>query len=114
MHLAHSSSYGHKPASKVQTSAAEKQKLLDSLPIDVPTLKALLSYLDRNAVTPCDHRLRETVEFLQSRAIDPTKVVPWLQKHGGHCDCRVIYDLYDVVGDLVGWHLDEEADGKHE
>lgn len=94
---------------KAQVRAAEKQKLLDSLPIDIPMLKELLSYLNRDTAPPCDHTLREAIEFMESKNIDPAKVVPWLQEHGGYCDCEVIYNVYDAVGDLVGWHLDEET-----
>lgn len=94
---------------KAQAKAAEKQKLLDSLPIDTSRLKDLLSYLGRDNAPPCDHPLRETVEFLESEKIGPAKIVPRFQEHGGYCDCEVIYSVYDAVGNLVGWHLDEEA-----
>ena len=94
---------------KAQVKAAEKQKLFASLPVDIPTLKDLLSYLNKDPALPCDHTLRGTTEFLTSRQIDPAKVIPWLQEHGGFCDCEVIYNVYDAVGDLVGWHLDEET-----
>jgi len=94
---------------KVQAKAAEKKKLRDSLPLDIPALKDLLSHLSRDTAPPCDHTLREATEFLESNKIDPGKVVPWLHAHGGYCDCEVIYNVYDAVGDLVGWHLDEET-----
>jgi hypothetical protein len=93
---------------KAQVRAEEQQKLFDSLPIDIATLKDLLSYLNKDPAPPCSHTHQETIEFLKSRDIDPAKVIPWLQRHGGYCDCEVIYNVYDKVGDLVGWHLDEE------
>jgi hypothetical protein len=94
---------------KAQAKAAERQKLIESLPVDIPTLKDLLCYLNKDPAPPCNHTLRETTEFLESRKIDLTTVIPWLQQHGGFCDCEVIYNVYDAVGDLVGWHLDEET-----
>lgn len=61
---------------KAQVRAAEQQKLLDSLPVDIQTLKDLLSYLNKDPAPPCNHTHRQTSEFLKSRDIDPAKV--WL------------------------------------
>jgi len=94
---------------KAQVKAAEAQKLIESLPLDISTLKDLLTYLNKDPAPPCKHTHRETIEFLESRNIDPATVIPWLQNHGGFCDCEVIYNVYDAVGDLVGWHLDAET-----
>ena len=94
---------------KAQARAAERQKLLDSLPVDLGTLKELLSFLGKEPASPCSHTYKETTEFLKSRNIDPMVVIPWLREHGGFCDCEVIYNVYDAVGDLVGWHLDAPA-----
>lgn len=92
---------------KAQFKSIEQQKLLESLPLDIQSLKDLLSHLDKNSAQPCDHTLRETIEFLTEHNIDTGKVIPWLQEHGGYCDCEVIYNVYDAIGDLVDWHLDE-------
>ncbi len=93
---------------KAQFRAAERQKLLESLPVDVETLKELLSSLNKVPSPPCAHTHQETIAFLRSRNIDPDAIIPWLREHGGYCDCEVIYNVYDAVGDLVGWHLDAE------
>jgi hypothetical protein len=100
---------GRKRELKAQVKVAEAQKLIESLPLDISTLKDLLSYLNKDPAPPCNHTHRETIEFLESRNIDPATVIPWLQDHGGFCDCEVIYNVYDAVGDLVGWHLDAET-----
>ena len=94
---------------KAQARAAEQQKLLESLPMEIATLQDLLSYLNKDTAPTCNHSYRETIEFLKSRNIDPVTVIPWLQENGGFCDCEVIYNVYDAVGDLVGWHLDAET-----
>ena len=91
---------------KAEFKAAERRKLQESLPMEVDTLKELLSYLGREGAPPCDHTLKETVEFLQGRGIDPRNVLPWLHNYGGYCDCEVVFNVYDAVGDIVGWHLD--------
>ncbi|MBH1987357.1 MAG: DUF2695 domain-containing protein [Burkholderiales bacterium] len=94
---------------KAQVRAAERQRLLDSLPMDITTLKDLLPFLNKDPAPPCSHTHQETIEFLRSRDIDPAVVIPWLKENGGFCDCEVIYNVYDAVGDLVGWHLDRKT-----
>ncbi len=94
---------------KSQYKKNEQETLRASIPMEIDQLKALLSYLNRDDAPECDHTLRETVEFLRSRNLDPDTIVPWLLDHGGGCDCEVIYNVYDEVGDIVGWHLDENA-----
>lgn len=41
--------------------------------------------------------------------MDPESIAPWLNYHGGFCDCEVVGNVYDDVGDLVGCHLDREG-----
>ncbi len=85
----------------------EQDKLLASLPMSLDDLKDILSYLNRESAPACDHTLKEAIEFSKSRNLDLELVVPWLHEHGGFCDCEVIFNVYDDVGDIVGWHLDE-------
>lgn len=94
---------------KAQYKQNEQDEIRASIPIDIDELKDLLSYLNRESAPACDHTLRETVEFLKSKKINPEIVIPWLGEHGGFCDCEVIYNVYDDVGDIVGWHLDENS-----
>ncbi len=94
---------------KAQFKKNEKDALRGSIPTEIGELKALLTFLNRENAPDCDHTLRETIAFLKSRCVDPEKLVPWLNEHGGYCDCEVIFNVYDVVGDIVGWHLDEDA-----
>jgi hypothetical protein len=80
-----------------------------SIPLSIEDLKELLRFLGRRGAPPCDHTLREAVEFLKARKLDTSKVVPWLRQNGGFCDCEVIFNVYDKVGDIVGWCLDKNA-----
>ena len=64
-------------------------------------LKELFDFLDREGASPCDHTLRETIEFLRERDLDVGRIVPWLQEHGGYCDCEVIYNVEDIFGEIV-------------
>ncbi|MBN2579778.1 MAG: DUF2695 domain-containing protein [Pirellulales bacterium] len=79
----------------------EKKKLLDSIPMSHADLRDLFALLDREDASPCDHTLRETIEFLEKRKLDVDKIVPWLQEHGGYCDCEVIYNVESEFGELI-------------
>lgn len=86
----------------------ERDALIASIPLAHEVLRDLFDYLDRENPPPCDHTLRETVEFLTTRGIDPHRVVPWLQSHGGYCDCEVIYNVEEKFGEIVGRSSDGE------
>lgn len=94
---------------KAQFKRSEQDALKSSIPMEIGELKELLSFLNREDAPPCDHTLKESIDFLRSRGLVPEKIVPWLQEHDGFCDCEVIFNVYDDVGDIVGWHLDENA-----
>lgn len=80
----------------------EREKLVASIPIPHLDLRDLFDFLDREDAPECDHTLRETTEFLVSRSLDPAIVTPWLQQHGGYCDCEVIYNVEEKFGEIVG------------
>lgn len=92
---------------KAQFKHKEHEALLASIPMTIDDLKDLLTHLDREDVPDCDHTLKEATEFLIKRNLNPDKIIPWLNEHGGYCDCEVIYNVYEDVGDIVGWHLEE-------
>src|SRR5690349_10843967 len=80
----------------------ERQKLIASIPMSHQDLRDLFDHLDRQDAPPCDHTLRETLDFLRQRGLDADRVVPWLEEHGGFCDCEVIYNVDDKFGEIVG------------
>ena len=94
---------------KAQYKRDEQEALRASIPMSIEELKSLLSYLNRVDAPECDHTLKESIHFLESHNLNPEVVVPWLIEHGGGCDCEVIYNVYDDVGEIVGWHLDNNA-----
>ena len=98
-----------KKALKAKFKQQEQQTLLDSLPMKSARLKELFSYLNREDAPACDHTLKETIQFLQTHSLEVDNTVNWLNEHGGYCDCEVVYNVYDEVGDIVGWHLEEEC-----
>lgn len=94
---------------KAQYKQNEQDAIRASIPMEIEELKDLLSFLNREEAPECDHTHKETIEYLTSHNQNLEKIIPWLIEHGGGCDCEVIYNVYDDVGDIVGWHLDEGA-----
>lgn len=80
----------------------EKQKLIASIPIPHVDLKELFDFLDRPNPPPCDHTLRETLQFLEKKKLSAERIVPWLQEYGGYCDCEVIFNVEEKFGPIVG------------
>jgi hypothetical protein len=80
----------------------EHQKLVASIPMPQSDLRALFDFLDREDAPQCDNTLQETIQFLQQRGLDVERIVPWLQEHGGYCDCEVIYNVDNEFGEIVG------------
>ena len=87
----------------------EQDTIRVSIPMNIEHLKDLLSFLNREEAPECDHTLKETLEFTEALGYESKKIIPWLIEYGGGCDCEVIYNVYDDVGDIVGWHLDEDV-----
>jgi len=46
--------------------------------------------------------LRETIQFLEKKKLSVELVVTWLRKHGGYCDCEVIYNVEEKFGPIIG------------
>lgn len=92
---------------KAQFKNDEQEEIRASIPISVDNLKDLFTYLNRGSAPECNHTLRGAIEFIESRNLDLEVIIKWLGEHGGFCDCEVIYNVYDDVGDIVGWHLEE-------
>jgi hypothetical protein len=45
----------------------------------------------------CDHSRRLTEAWLIGRVHDPASIFPWLDEHGGYCDCEVVANVPDHV-----------------
>lgn len=76
-----------------QKSAARAE-----FPLSAESLEALFDSLDTALVEyGCDHSYRFTREFLQQAGHTESIVVPWLQNHGGNCDCEVLANVEQHV-----------------
>ena len=78
----------------------QNRDLLRSIPISKMDLLSLFDYLHSTDCPPCDHTLRSTIAFLIESNLDPEKIVPWLEEHGGYCDCEV-FNVEDKFRDIL-------------
>jgi hypothetical protein len=74
----------------------------DPCPMPLSTLYHLLQYIESKDLlqfdghrvsSVCDHTHRYTREFLSTQTLDAERIVPWLQMHGGCCDCEVVLNV---------------------
>ncbi len=94
---------------KAQFKKNEQDTIRASIPMTIDNLKDLMSFLNRDSAPECKHTLKQSIQFIESRQLDTNIIIPWLGEHGGFCDCEVISNVYDNVGDIIGWHLDENT-----
>jgi hypothetical protein len=90
---------------KEQMTEAERIAFENAAPLSLQQLRDLLSYL--NSKRECDHSFTETRLFAEQNGLEVAQLIPWLQAHGAHCDCEIVYNVYDEFGELLGWHLPE-------
>ena len=83
----------------VEHAAAEAAR-----PLEKRVLRELLPYLedalliratDGSILTPCDHTLKLTENFLRSRELWSNDLPKWFAEYGGFCDCEVMYNVFD-------------------
>jgi len=72
----------------------DTKKAIEIMPISFTHLAALFDHLDEVFGNEgCDHTPKFTKAFLKSRNLDVEKILPWLEEHGGYCDCEVIANV---------------------
>ncbi len=79
----------------------ENQKLLASIPMPKEALRELFDHLDGALSEGCDHSLRLTTTYLESKKLEVQRIVPWLREHGGNCDCEVLANVEDEFDNLI-------------
>ena len=90
---------------KGQIAEADRIVFENAAPLSLQQLRDLFSYL--NSKTQCNHTFSDTRSFAEQHRVDAAQLLLWLNEHGAHCDCEVIYNVYDEFGEQVGWHLPE-------
>ena len=83
---------------------ADRIAFENAAPLSLQQLKDLLSFL--SSKNQCDHTFSGTQLFAVQHSIDVAQLLPWLKDHGAHCDCEIVYNIYDEFGELMGWHLE--------
>lgn len=66
---------------------------ISAMPISQENLTALFDHLDIALAAGCDHSLKLTRSFLQSRSLPEATIIPWLGEYGGYCDCEVLANV---------------------
>lgn len=79
----------------------EAEALESSLPLGKQELRALFSHLDVSLEAGCDHTARITLAWLQARGLDAGRIMPWLQSLGGYCDCEILANVEERLGDIL-------------
>jgi hypothetical protein len=81
---------------KKQWQAHQRASARAALPLSNADLEAMFDELDdRLEEAPCDHTLRFTTGWLNSRGFATTAVVAWLRDNGGYCDCEAAANVRD-------------------
>ena len=83
-----------------QLKEKERTQFIASVPAPKSAVRELFEYLDRSA-DPCDNTLIRTLRFLKERGFPEERIVPWLEEHGGYCDCEVLANVEDVWNQMV-------------
>ena len=92
----------HKKSRKTmvrQMQQDDRVKVLAAMPLSLETLRALLDHLDAS-LQSCDHTAALTTEFLNAERLETDKVLEWLGRYGGYCDCEVLANLDDLASSL--------------
>jgi hypothetical protein len=80
----------------------ERQKTREGFPAPILALKGLFDFLDEQlSESDCDDTLRLTRDYVRRNAMDESLIVPWLEEHGGYCDCEALNNVEALVADAV-------------
>ncbi|MFN7883700.1 MAG: DUF2695 domain-containing protein [bacterium] len=83
-----------------ELAAKQRAEWERQLPMSLAQLHGLLAALDIALATGCNHTLQHTEAYLHSQDLAIEEVVPWLQEHGGFCDCEVLANVEEEWGEL--------------
>ncbi len=74
--------------------AQDAAEAIEKMPISFKYLGALFNHLDEVFGNEgCNHTLKITIAFLESKKLNKEKIIPWLSEHGGYCDCEVLANV---------------------
>jgi len=94
--------HARKKQLKDQWREQQRRAALTALPLPVPELKAMFDMLDAELPRKgCDHSRRLTHAWLASRGHEVQRVLTWLDTQGGYCDCEILANVEERVGDAT-------------
>lgn len=77
---------------------AKRQGAADLDPLRDDELDVLVATLERRLfVAGCDGTLGIAEQWLTASGLDVARVLAWLQRHGGFCDCEVLFNVVPKV-----------------
>jgi hypothetical protein len=83
---------------KADQRAAARAKL----PLPTEQMQALFDMLDVEFPRQgCDHSLRLTRAWLESKGLPVEPVEAWLRENGGHCDCEALANAEQAWEDAI-------------
>jgi hypothetical protein len=83
---------------KADQRAAARAKL----PLPTRQMQAMFDMLDVEFPRQgCDHTLRLTRAWLESKGLPVEAVVVWLHENGGHCDCEALANAEEAWRDAI-------------
>jgi len=83
---------------KAEQRAAAREKL----PLTDDQMRAMFDVLDIEFPRRgCDHTLRLTRAWLESKGLPVEKVVAWLNDNGGFCDCEALANAEQAWQDAI-------------
>lgn len=82
---------------KKSWQAEEKRRARAALPMPDEQMHDLFVFVEeRLSVAACDHSLRRTASWLDTRDVDADRVLAWLEDNGGYCDCEVVFNAREA------------------
>jgi hypothetical protein len=80
----------------------EKEDFILSLPMQVSNFLELFDELnDKLEDNLCNHTLKHTEHFLNKQKLPSHNIIPWLNAHGGYCDCEVLFNVEEKFEELL-------------
>ena len=78
-----------------------RQEFEAGIPMSQGNFKGLFDFLDEQLTeTNCDHSLKLSISFLQTRNLDNIETITqWLIVNGGYCDCEVLANVEEKFDD---------------
>ncbi len=80
----------------------QQENKVAQMPLSKNDLANLFNYLDEKlGDESCDHSLRLTQAYIESKGLPFEKVKVWLAQYGGYCDCEVLANVEEEFKGII-------------